>query len=136
MTRKLVLDTNVVISGIIANGHSARILESCINSDDLIAVVSPDILAEYREKCNQMEAISVKARYSTIQNLKKKGELVHPEEDLHLVEDDPDDDKLFEAALEAGADYLVSGDKEHVQPIGSFREINVITPRELVEKME
>lgn len=66
-----------------------------------------------------METISVKARYSTIQNLKKNGELVHPEENLQLVEDDPDDDKLFEAALEAGADYVVSGDKEHVQPIGS-----------------
>lgn len=31
---------------------------------------------------------------------------------------------------------MISGDKEHVQPIGSFREINVITPRELIEKMD
>lgn len=136
MTRKIVLDTNVVISGIIAEGHSAEVLESCINSDDIIPVASPDILAEYRQKCNQMDAISIKARYSTIQNLKKNGELVHPEEEVQIVDDDPDDDKLFEAAVEADADYVVSGDKEHVLPVELFRQAKVITPRKMDEKLK
>lgn len=132
---EIVLDTNVVISGIIADGDPATILEGCFNSENLIPIVSPDILAEYREKCNHIDAISVKARYATVQSLKKHGKLVHPEKNLQVVEDDPDDDKLFEAALEADADYIVSGDKEHVQPVKEFQRTQVLSPRQMKEKL-
>ena len=133
---KIVLDTNVVISGIIADGLSANVLEESINSDRLTPVVSPDLLTEYRQKCNQIEAISVKARYATIQALKKNGEIVYPEENLKIVEDDPDDDKLFEVAIEADAKYIISGDKQHVLPVGKFEEKEVITPRQASEKLQ
>jgi len=133
---KIGLDTNVVISGIIAYGLSAEVLEECIKSNNLTPVVSPELLTEYREKCNEIEPISVKARYATIQGLKQNGKIVYPEENLTIVENDADDDKLFEIAIESDAKYIISGDKRHVLPIGKFEKTEVITPRQATEKLQ
>ena len=56
------------------------------------------------------------------------------EADLSVVEDDPDDDKFFECAVEADADYLVSGN-HHVSDVGTFRGVTVCSPSEFLSEM-
>jgi predicted nucleic acid-binding protein len=52
------------------------------------------------------------------------------------VSADPDDDKVFACAVEAGADYIVSGDERHVLPVGTFQGIPVVSPREFLSIFE
>jgi uncharacterized protein len=45
---------------------------------------------------------------------------------------DPEDNNIFACAVEAGADYIVSGDEKHVLPVGTFQGIPVVRPREFL----
>lgn len=48
------------------------------------------------------------------------------------VSPDPDDNKLFACAVEAGADYIVSGDKKDVLSIGEYEGVKTISPTDFV----
>ena len=52
------------------------------------------------------------------------------------VSADPDDDKVFACAVEAKADYIVSGDEKHVLPVGTFQGIPVVSPSEFLSIVE
>jgi predicted nucleic acid-binding protein len=47
---------------------------------------------------------------------------------------DPKDDKFLELAVNGGADCIVSGD-EDLLLLGLFREIDILTPRNLLDAM-
>ena len=49
-----------------------------------------------------------------------------PEEAVAVIEDDPTDDRILECALAAGAKAIVTGDKKHLLPLGSFRGISIV----------
>ena len=50
---------------------------------------------------------------------------------LHVVEEDPDDDKFIECAVALKAAFVVSGDKKLVA-IRKYMGINIVTPREFL----
>lgn len=45
---------------------------------------------------------------------------------------DPEDNHIFACAVEAGADYIVSGDERHILPVGTYQSIPVLRPREFL----
>jgi len=45
---------------------------------------------------------------------------------------DPDDNKILSCAIEAKADYIVSGDK-HLTTLKQFKEINIVNAGEFLE---
>ncbi|MBI1970684.1 putative toxin-antitoxin system toxin component, PIN family, partial [Candidatus Woesearchaeota archaeon] len=57
--------------------------------------------------------------------------LVIPQERLKVVQNDPDDNKFFEAAVTGHADYIVSQDKHHLQ-ISTFQGIKILKPEEFL----
>ena len=50
-----------------------------------------------------------------------------------MFDDDPDDDLLLETALEAEADYIVSGDP-HLTNLGVLRDIDIVSPSDFLEE--
>jgi predicted nucleic acid-binding protein len=44
--------------------------------------------------------------------------------------------EIFACAVEASADYIVSGDEKHVLPVGTYQGIAVLRPRELLSMVE
>ena len=52
-----------------------------------------------------------------------------PDESVQVI----DDDLFLEVALEAGADYIVSGDP-HLTDLGVFRDIDIISPSDFLEE--
>jgi putative PIN family toxin of toxin-antitoxin system len=46
---------------------------------------------------------------------------------------DPDDNRVLECALEAGAGYLVTGD-QHLLVLHPYRGIAIVTPRQFLER--
>lgn len=55
-----------------------------------------------------------------------------PEERVDVIEGDPTDNRILECALAAEAEFLVTGDKKHLLPLGSFRGVSVIGLRDFV----
>lgn len=58
--------------------------------------------------------------------LSEEGLVVEPAETLP-VSPDESDNRYIEYAV-AGADYLVTGDKLHLLPIGAYRGIRIVSP--------
>ena len=54
---------------------------------------------------------------------------------IKVINDDPDDNKFLACALEAEADYIISGDK-HLLNLHYFKDIPIITVREFLRIIE
>ncbi|MBX3671005.1 MAG: hypothetical protein KF778_21625 [Rhodocyclaceae bacterium] len=53
--------------------------------------------------------------------------------ELHAVPNDPQDNPIVAMAVAARADDLVSGDRKHLLSLGSYENIQVVSPRAFLE---
>ncbi len=67
-----------------------------------------------------------------ISELSTLSELVRPSGNIAKITDDPADNRILECAVEAKADYIVSGDN-HLLELKDYRSIKIVTPQELLE---
>lgn len=134
---RAVLDTNVLISGVIATGVPHKLLVRGFNHEYQI-VVSVETLTEFREtllKYPERFHMGEDEVQEEVETIRYFAEFVTPQEDITVVEDDPDDDKFLEAAVAGDVDYLVSGDG-HLLSLESFRGIDIIEPRTFYERLD
>ena len=136
---KLVLDTNIVVSGTFWKGDSFRILD-LVNQGQVNIIVTLPILEEYDEIIHSEEILEKtdiyqQARIKVLQDILSKATLVDPKEKIKVIKDDPDDDKFLEAAVEGKANYIISKDKKHLLVLKKFRNIPIITPEEFLLKL-
>jgi putative PIN family toxin of toxin-antitoxin system len=133
---RAVLDTNVLISGVIATGVPHELLVKGFNHEYQI-VVSKATLTEFREtllKYPERFHMTENEVQQEVETVRYFAEFVDPQEDIAAVEADPDDDKFLEAAVAGDVDYLVSGDG-HLLDIESFRGIDIVDPRAFYERV-
>ena len=130
---KIILDTNVFISGIFFTGPPSQILKAWENHSYQI-VISRYILAEY-----QRVAESLSSKFPSI-DIIPIIELftVHCELiDTHGVNislcEDPDDDKFIECAMASKCKTIISGDK-HLLKLNGYNGIAILRPRQFVDK--
>jgi uncharacterized protein len=131
---RLVIDTNVFVSGLISGSASpARILEA-VQHQKLIHLVSDPIVEEYlrvlehpqirRFKKITDEFVADIAAY-----------LVYQTERVELISSialspDPDDDVFLETAVDGRADWLVTNDKADLLSLRAVKGIPIISARE------
>lgn len=133
---RAVLDTNVLISGVIATGVPHEVLVSGFRREYRI-VASSETLAEFREtlrKYPERFGMGDEEIEREVRTVGYFAEMVDPAESLAVVEADPDDDKFLEAAVAGDVAYLVSGDS-HLLDIDSFRGIDIAEPRTFYERL-
>jgi len=129
----VVLDTNVLVSGLLTpHGSSGRVMDLVL-SGDLTPCIDDRIIAEYREVLARakfgFDAVLVEAILDYIEA-----------EGLHVVAaplgvslPDPDDIAFLEVAAAAGAEWLITGNLRHF-PAGARRGIRVTGPGEFVQQ--
>lgn len=130
---RVVLDTNVVVSGAMWRGSPATILNAWADSH-FEAVASLEILEEYEETLflvgKKIGRIEFADRWRLA--LRERIHLVEPVLKVELCRD-PDDDKFLSCALAANAKYLVSGDKD----LGTLERVGttlIVTPGQFVRE--
>jgi putative PIN family toxin of toxin-antitoxin system len=128
---RIILDTNVVVSGIFFAGPPYQILKAW-RDGKLHLVVSEEILAEYR-RVGETLALQFPPvdLLPILDMLRANAEVISVKCLPEPVCDDPDDDKFLACALAGECKLIVSGDK-HLLRASGFRGINVLTPREFV----
>ena len=72
---------------------------------------------------------------TTLQLLRRYGLNTPAELRIEAIAEDPEDDKFIAAAIEGGADYIVSGDN-HLKALNSYQEIRIVSPSEFVQILE
>lgn len=99
-------------------------------------VISPPLLAEYEETLEELRLDYPKHPcVNWVSALKSSADLVFPIDRATGAVADPCDEMVLECALAARADFIVSGDKKHLIPLGSFRTIRIVTPADFLRRM-
>lgn len=130
---KVILDTNVFISGVFYSGAPNQILNAW-RDGKIQLVISHDILREYL-RVGEIFA----DKFPSIE-LQPILDLVTIEAELHVAEDlservcsDPDDDKFLACAIASGSKIIVSGDK-HLVKVSGFHGIEILKPHEFIKR--
>ena len=136
---RVVLDTNVLVSGVISEKGAPRRILDVWKKEHFVLVTSIAIIAEivrvlhyphiknkYRLKEDDIQSVE-----TTLAN----DALVL--EDMYKVRRsrDPEDDIFLACALEGRADYIVSGDP-HLLEIKYYHGVQIISPSQLLEILE
>ena len=126
---RAVFDTNVLVAAFAVEGICSKILtRSRKNQFHLVAC--PIILQEFeRVLTKKFSATRSEARNALQIVSEAIHSVVRPSKSIQSVCRDPDDDAILGCALEAKADYLVTGD-EDLLDLKTFREVRIVTPRD------
>jgi len=131
---RIVLDTNVFVSGIHWTGSSEKVLRAWMNNDFEL-VSSLPILEELVRILMSFKVPLNPEDISWWESLiLEKSVIVAPTETVDVITD-PDDNKFVEAALEGKAQYIVSQDK-HLLILKEYQGIKVLHPDELLKLLE
>ena len=128
---RIVLDTNVIISGILFGGIPRTILDMLISGKHDF-FLSMHIIEEIREVLNRPKfGFDNGNALLVIEELHSLCAIVKPDRSINFIIDDPDDNKILECAVEADADIIISGDS-HLLSIGSYKGIKILSPRQFI----
>jgi putative PIN family toxin of toxin-antitoxin system len=129
---RVVLDTNVFVSGVFFTGPPFRILEAWRDGKVQLAV-SEEILDEYQRVGEALAEQFPTVDLTPIIDLVIVTAKLFPSMKLpEPVCVDPDDDKFLACALAGKCKVIVSGDK-HLLKVSGYRGIRVMKPREFAD---
>lgn len=111
-SRKIVLDTNCLISSLSRRGQYYPVWKG-LQTGKYVLCVSTEILEEYAEIISQKMSVEVAANVVHLLLESQNVELINPYFRLQLIKDDQDDDKFVDCAFAANATYIVSDDKHY-----------------------
>jgi putative PIN family toxin of toxin-antitoxin system len=131
---RVVLDTNVYVLALMFGGLPGELLDLAL-LEAFDTIVSPVLLDELDEKLRLKFEVSAEDVSLIRARIMKIAHLVDPEETLHVIEDDPDDDRVLECALAGQADAIVSGDR-HLLALASYRGIPIMRVRQFLDRIE
>ena len=129
---KIVVDTNVVISGIFFGGNPRKIVEYVVDGK-IEAIATKEIIEEYMEIVDYMvEKKQGKLDHSMLSPLYSSMRLIEAETSVDVCRD-PDDNKFIECAVDAKALYIVSGDKDLLD-VGKYGDVKIVTAKEFCDQ--
>jgi putative PIN family toxin of toxin-antitoxin system len=127
MGKKIVLDTNVIVSAFGWKGSAHEIFQKCIKGHFQL-YLSPQILSEIKrvlsyhkfhfnqDEIDEFLSIIIEA-----------AEIVEPEIIIDLISQDSSNNRVLECAITADCEYVISGDK-HLLEIKEFESIKILSP--------
>lgn len=129
---QVVLDTNVIISGLVFFGPPRLILKHVIEGDIKLCI-SEEIIDEVKgvleeKKFNYSPEITTIIRRELISISK----LINLRKKLKIIEKDPKDNMVLECALEGQVNYIVSGDT-HLLELKRFQDITIVKPSDFIK---
>jgi putative PIN family toxin of toxin-antitoxin system len=132
---RIVLDTNVLISALFFGGNPQTVLEKAIMGQ-ISLVLSKEILNEFEDVlCGRKFAYPPEISRTIVRELEAISELVFATRKIAAVKADPYDNRILECAVEAGVDYVVSGDT-HLLELKRFEDIPILSPAQFLKVVE
>ncbi len=125
---RVVFDTNVLVAAFVAEGICSKLLTRG-RKKQFHLIVCPVILQEFDRVLIKKFSATRNETRSALQIVSEAiHSVVHPSQSVQSVCRDPDDEAILACALEARADYLVTGDVDLLK-LKVFKGIRIVTPR-------
>ncbi len=131
---RVVLDTNVLISGILFGGKPREILEKAIRGEIRLCLSEP-ILEELKGVLRRSKfEYSPEMIQFILTELTGIADFVNPSETINIALEDLEDNRILECAVEAKANYVVSGDL-HLLKLSGYFNIEVLNAATFLERL-
>ncbi len=132
---KVVFDTNVWLS-IFSKKTLGREFSQLFEKGIEI-YITEEILKEISKVSVYPKIIELMEKSGTnrkeiLRNIVENSMLIRPKFKLKTIKEDVEDNKFLDCALQAKADFIISGDK-HLLKLGKFRATKILTPKEFLE---
>ena len=127
---KVVFDTNIYLSTIIFGGKPKKVLQLALQ-EKIILITSPQILLEVALKLKEKFLWKDEQVVLAIKAINKIAFVIRPKKRIKVIQQDPTDDKIIEAAITAKANYIITGDK-HLLDIKQYQKIKILKPSEFL----
>lgn len=121
-----VFDTNILFSAVGWKGKPFECVELA-RAGAVEGVTCQELLDELAEKLEKKLSFAPEQVVETLADLLTFLRVVSIPGVLKAVPSDPDDDKVLECAEVAGASHIVTRDRRHLLPIGTFKGIPIVT---------
>ena len=129
---KVVLDTNIFISGIFWKGSSNRIITNW--KEGKFALIAS--LGTISEITKVLKDFKIRLPDEMIREwidlIIRNSIIIEPKEKISIIKDDSKDNIFIETAVAGSVDYIVSQDN-HLLKLREFRGIKIITPEEFLK---
>lgn len=130
----VVLDTNVLVSGLLDEDSSSGIILQILAEEQIHAAYNNAMLVEYQDVLlrPKFSMITQKA-LRLLKSIQEKWQfIITPHLEIELP--DPQDVPFLESALAIRADALITGNLRHF-PAHPWQGIKVVNPREFLEQI-
>lgn len=124
---KVVIDTNILIDAWRDDFSYTRKIINEVLGGHILAYASHKIWREYQLILDRLVNNDEHRRLAN--NFFGMIEMVEPRRRVRVVKYDRDDNKFFEAALEAKAEYIISNDC-HLWEVGEHQGVKVLKPED------
>lgn len=136
---KVVIDTNVLISGLLSSAGSPAYIIDLWVSNKFTVFITSEILEEYLSVILRPKLTSIGSsneRYNLVSALIDLDNtiMINPEFKIKTVIDNPDDNvENLECAVEAKSDAIISGD-DHLLNLAEFEGIPILKPIDFLQR--
>lgn len=122
---RVVLDTNILISALIFPGGAPEAVYRLVLERRVDLVTSRSLLAELGRVLTDKFGWDPGRAEEAVAQVTRVGTVVEPTETIRVIEEDPADDRVLEAASQGDAEVIVSGDR-HLLRLPSWRGITIL----------
>lgn len=127
---RIVVDTNVIVSALVFGGVPRRVFE-LVEDGFCEFYYSPEIQSETCRVLHDKFGWDEEKLDRYLKVFWSLGEEAIPQRRVNAVREDPDDNRIIECAIAAGADVIVSGDR-HLLKLEGFEGIAILMAREFL----
>ncbi len=122
---RVVLDTNVIVSGLNFPGNERLVLELALRGRFEL-YVSTFILEEAAGVLGRKFDWDEERSSQALRVLANAATVLYPRRLPEVIEGGHADNRILECAVEASADYLVTGDRRHLLPLEEHRGARIV----------
>jgi len=130
---RVVIDTNVLVSGVFFGGIPGTVLGLWRNNV-IELVLTSEILTEYEDVVQRLSSRYPKVDVAPIVSLiVRRGTFVQAVSVADSGCPDPDDDRFLAAAVAGDVGVLISGDR-HLLAVSRYQEVEVLSPADFIRR--
>jgi len=127
----VVYDTNIYVSAMVLDSQIVQLIKLA-KDQTFNLYISPHIIEELREVMTNKFQTPLSIQKVIFRRIKHLATPTYPTKTLRIIPNNHPDNKILSTCQSCRADYLVTGDKQHLLPLKKFGHTKIITVSEFL----
>jgi putative PIN family toxin of toxin-antitoxin system len=131
---RVILDANVWVSGLLFPGGTPSLLVDMVTSREILSFHSEALVEEVLRNVRKVGKSETDVRNAWLV-IRQFSTLIKPDIVVTQITGKDSDNRILECAVATNAEMIITGDKMHLLPLGSYEGIPILTPRDAYERI-